>query len=54
MISSPQQVAATLRAFIRSINRWVLADFVCSVQPGAADGVAFDGVDHFIEGEAGW
>jgi hypothetical protein len=33
---------------------WVLADFVCSVQPGAADGVAFDGGDHVIEGEAGW
>ena len=32
----------------------VLADFVCSVQPGAADGVAFDGGDHVIEGEAGW
>ena len=30
---------------------WVLADFVCSVQPGAADGVAFDGGDHVIEGE---
>jgi hypothetical protein len=32
----------------------VLADFVCSVQPGAANGVAFAGVDHVIEGEAGW
>ena len=32
----------------------VLADFVCSVQPGAADGVACDGGDHLIEGEAGW
>jgi len=31
-----------------------LADFVCPVQPGAADGVAFDGGDHVIEGEAGW
>jgi hypothetical protein len=31
----------------------LLADFVCSVQPGAADGVAFDGGDHVIEGEAG-
>ena len=31
----------------------VLADFVCSVQPGAADDVAFDGGDHVIEGEAG-
>ena len=33
---------------------WVLADFVGSVQPGAADGVARDGGDHLIEGEAGW
>ncbi len=33
---------------------WVLADFVCSVQPGAADDVAFDGGEHVIEGEAGW
>ena len=32
---------------------WVLADLVCSVQPGAADGVAGDGGDHVIEGEAG-
>jgi hypothetical protein len=32
----------------------VLADFVCSVQPGPADGVAFDGGDHVIEGEADW
>jgi hypothetical protein len=31
----------------------VLADFVGSVQPGAADGVAFDFVDHVIEGETG-
>jgi hypothetical protein len=31
----------------------VLADFVCSVQPGAADDVAFAGGDHVIEGEAG-
>jgi hypothetical protein len=31
---------------------WVLADFVCSVQPGAADGVAFDGSDHVIKCEA--
>ncbi len=30
-----------------------LADFVCSVQPGAADDVALDGGDHVIEGEAG-
>ena len=32
----------------------VLADFVCSVQPGAADDVASDRGDHVIEGEAGW
>jgi hypothetical protein len=32
----------------------VLADFVCSVEPGAADGVGFDGGDHVVEGEAGW
>jgi hypothetical protein len=32
---------------------WVLADFVCSVQPGAADGVALDSGDHVIESEAG-
>jgi hypothetical protein len=31
-----------------------LADFVCSVQPGAADGVARDGGNRLIEGEAGW
>ena len=33
---------------------WVLADFVCSVQPGAAGGVACDSGDHLIEGAAGW
>ena len=33
---------------------WELADFVRSVQPGAANGVAFEGGDHVIEGEAGW
>jgi hypothetical protein len=32
----------------------VLADFVCSVQPGAADGVACDGGNHLIKGEASW
>jgi hypothetical protein len=32
---------------------WVLADFVRSVQPGATDGMAFNGGDHVIEGEAG-
>ena len=31
----------------------MLADFVCSVQPGAADGVAGDRGNHLIEGEAG-
>jgi hypothetical protein len=31
-----------------------LADFVCSVQPGTADGVTCDGGNHLIEGEAGW
>jgi energy-coupling factor transporter ATP-binding protein EcfA2 len=31
----------------------VLADFVCSVQPGAANGVTFDGGNHVIEGAAG-
>jgi hypothetical protein len=33
---------------------WALADFVCSVQPGAADGVAFAGGDRLVEDEAGW
>lgn len=32
----------------------MLADFVCSVEPGAADDVAFDGGEGVIEGEAGW
>jgi hypothetical protein len=32
---------------------YALADFVGSVQPGATDGVAFDGGDHVVEGEAG-
>jgi hypothetical protein len=32
----------------------VVADFVCSVQPGAADDVAFDGAERVIEGEVGW
>jgi len=35
------------------LARRVLADFVCSVEPGAADGVACDGGDCVIEGEAG-
>lgn len=32
----------------------MLADFVGSVQPGAAYDVVFDGGDHLIEGAAGW
>jgi hypothetical protein len=31
-----------------------LADFVCSVQPGAADDVAFDGGDRVTERAASW
>src|ERR1700722_16358564 len=38
----------------RGGRRPALADFVGSVQPGAAEGVAFDGGDHVIEAEAGW
>jgi DNA-binding MarR family transcriptional regulator len=42
------------RTKVRAIERvdLVLADFVGTVQPGAADGVAFDGGDHVIEGDA--
>jgi hypothetical protein len=32
----------------------VLADFVCSIQPGAAGDVAFDGGERVVEGEVGW
>jgi hypothetical protein len=35
------------------VSAEVLADLVCSVQPGAADDVAFNGGEHIIEGEAG-
>lgn len=38
----------------RLCSPWVLADFVCSVQPGAADGVACDGGNHLVKGEARW
>ena len=54
-ITDGEGVLHPRRAAVRETSRApVLADFVCSVEPGAADGVAFDGGDHVIEGEAGW
>jgi hypothetical protein len=46
--------AASAAALTATSQASALLDFVCSVQPGAADGVAFDGGDHVIEGAAGW
>ena len=50
--ASPTRASSALGG--RGVLSAVLAEFVCSVQPGAADGVALDGGDHVIEGEAGW
>jgi hypothetical protein len=48
-VSETLFTSAARRAGVRE-----LADFVCSVQPGAAEDVAFDGGERAIDGAAGW
>jgi hypothetical protein len=43
-----------MAAGLPGVARLLLADFVCSVQPGPADDVALDGGEGVIQGDAGW